>query len=257
MKFFFSEVKQDYKGYVFPYVVWAMPESVDEIVELYSRGFLPSRKPIFYLARSTRVVLGDFELGYRSRRTIKVCQDVKMSLFNIDDFVLTNAINKMCLLCAALRFGEGVVDNDRLHRIFNKDNASHVMVFSIESEVVGVVAVSCVRKIVKYGFAFYDIDKPQKSLGTFMMTAVINYFKALNYSHVYLGTCCEKRFIYKSKFKGFEFYNGFRWSRNIDELEYLLCRNSDGHLLEAEDYLRDFYADGFDFERFGQEVKYI
>lgn len=249
MKFIFSESNPDYKNYTFPYAVWAIPESVKEAVELYSRGFLPTRKPMFCLTRSTRVVLDRFENSYRNRQTLKRCEDVVVSLVAISDVVITDAIKTMCLKFADSRFGKGVVDEERLARILQPDNATSIMHFAIGGNTVGLVSMNVLDQIAQYNFAFYDISRTAKSLGTFMMTATINHFKARRYTHLYIGTCYSRNFLYKTRFLGFEFFNGANWSSNIDELQFLIDRpQQTRHLFESSDYLEKFYTPKPDIE---------
>jgi arginyl-tRNA--protein-N-Asp/Glu arginylyltransferase len=249
MNFIYSESNPDYKNYTFPYAVWAIPNSSEEVVELYERGFLPSRNPRFCLTRSTRIVLCKFENSSRHRRTIKLCKNVETTLVAISTFVITRSIKAMCLRCAELRFGEGVVDEQRLNRIMSPDNATHVMHFAVGKKTVGLVTMNIANKIAHYNFAFYDTTQPKKSLGTFMMTATINHFQTRHFTHLYLGTCYSRNFLYKTRFPGFEFFNGAHWSSNIDELEFLIDRpQQTGHLFESSDYLKKFHPADLDVE---------
>ncbi|WP_347900864.1 hypothetical protein [Pseudomonas purpurea] len=258
MKFIFSESNPDYKNYTFPYAVWAVPESAAEVVELYERGFLPSRKPRFCLTRSTRIALDRFENSYRNRQTLKLCEDVEVTLVAISDFAMTDPIKAMCLQCAELRFGAGVVDEPRFTRILSPDNATHVMHFAISKETVGLVTMNVANQIAHYNFAFYDITLPKKSLGTFMMTTTINYFQARHYTHLYMGTCYGRNFLYKTRFQGFEFFNGAHWSSNIDELEFLIDRPQQArHLFESSDYLDKFHSTELNVEAVELGYRYL
>jgi hypothetical protein len=47
------------------------------------------------------------------------------------------------------------------------------------------------------------------------------------------------------QFSGCEFFNGFRWSSNVQELKYLVSRQGEKpgkHLLESQEYLSRFYS---------------
>ncbi|UVJ42371.1 GNAT family N-acetyltransferase [Pseudomonas sp. LS1212] len=256
MKFIFSECEPKYSSYTFPYVVWAVPETGSEIPELYNRGFLPSQSARFYLARSARIVLSDFRLSYSNRRNLRKCQDVEVDFVQANSFELTPEVADMCLHCAELRYGKGVVDSSRLTRIFMPQNATGVMRFKRAGRVVGLVTINIAGKMAHYNFAFYDMSFPKKSLGTFMLTAIINYFHERNYTYVYMGTCYALRFMYKSHFEGFEFFSGAYWSSNVSELEYLLKQTVSGHLLESDEYLKKFHLDVFDVNAEGVGSRY-
>jgi hypothetical protein len=258
MKFIFSESNPNYKNYTFPYAVWAIPDSPEEVVELYERGFLPSRKPRFCLTRSTRIALCRFENSYRNRRTLKLCKDVKVTLIAISDFAMTGPIRAMCLKCAELRFGEGVVDEQRFSRILSPDNATHVMHFVIGKETVGLVSMNVTNQIAHYNFAFYDITQLKRSLGIFMLTATINYFQTRHYTHLYMGTCYSRNFLYKTHFQGFEFFNGAHWSSNKNELEFIIERPQQArHLFESSDYLEKFHPTELDVEAVELGYRYL
>lgn len=258
MRIIFSESNPDYKNYTFPYAVWAIPESQEEIVELYDRGFLPSRKPRFYLTRSTRITLKRFELTYRARRTLKACQDIEMTLINISDFVIDKSIRELCLQCAEQRFGEGVINEQRLNRMINPENATHIMHFTRKEKTVGLVTINTAPKIAHYNFAFYDITEPKKSLGTFMLTAIINYFHNRDCNYLYMGTCYGKKFLYKAHFEGFEFFNGAQWSSDMNELSFLMERpHQPNHLFESSDYLNTFHPITLDIDVHETGFRYI
>jgi hypothetical protein len=62
--------------------------------------------------------------------------------------------------------------------------------------------------------------------------------------HLYLGTCYSHTALYKTQFAGAEFFNGFRWSGDMDELKFIIKRDKKEltqHLLETEDYRKEFY----------------
>jgi hypothetical protein len=52
--------------------------------------------------------------------------------------------------------------------------------------------------------------------------------------------------MYKTQFEGAEFFNGVKWSDDLDELKYLIKREDKEvkhHLLETEEY-RELFYDG-------------
>jgi hypothetical protein len=94
-----------------------------------------------------------------------------------------------------------------------------------------------------YYYAFYDLNYYSRSLGMFMMTSAVNLFTERGFEFLYLGSCYSQNALYKTQFAGAEFFNGVRWSDNLDELKYLIRRDRhDHHLLESEEYRRNFYG---------------
>ena len=83
----------------------------------------------------------------------------------------------------------------------------------------------------------------------FMMTSAAELFAARGAKNLYLGTCYSESALYKTQFTGAEFFNGFCWSTNLEELKFLLRRDqktaADQHLLETEEFREQFYAGDF------------
>jgi len=78
----------------------------------------------------------------------------------------------------------------------------------------------------------------------FMMTSAVKFFAEQGFRHVYLGTCYSRSALYKTQFPGIQFFNGFKWSDNIEELKYLVDRGHKEvkqHLLESEEYRTLFH----------------
>ena len=71
-----------------------------------------------------------------------------------------------------------------------------------------------------------------------LMTRAVEHFAQAGYQHLYLGTCVTKKARYKLQFEPMEFFNGFRWSRNLDELRHLLESDIPGrHRLDTPEFL--------------------
>jgi hypothetical protein len=78
-----------------------------------------------------------------------------------------------------------------------------------------------------------------------MMTSAAAWFAENKFAHLYLGTCYSERALYKTQFAGVEFFNGFRWSADLEELKYILRRdqkNAGQHLLETAEFRETFYG---------------
>ena len=78
----------------------------------------------------------------------------------------------------------------------------------------------------------------------FMMTSAVALFAERGFRHLYLGTCYSQNALYKTQFAGAEFFNGFRWSGDLDELKFIIKRDKKEHhqhLLETEEYREEFY----------------
>jgi hypothetical protein len=82
-----------------------------------------------------------------------------------------------------------------------------------------------------------------RNLGMYMMTSAVEHFANRGFDYLYLGSCYSRNALYKTQFAGAEFFNGVKWSEDLEELKYLIKRKRwDQHLLETEEYRQAFYG---------------
>ena len=226
MKLLFSEAQSDYGRYLFPYVIYAVPEAGEAPADLFNAGFLPSARGLgqFYLCRNVRVDLAKFKPSSENRRILEFYGNY-----------------------AAARYGKGVMPQERLELTFNSPVATHLLVFTDAqsgAELGVVVLYLEAPRVAFYRYSFYDLNRFNRSLGLFLMTSAAVYFAQEKFTHLYLGTCYSERAFYKTQFAGVEFFNGFRWSQNLDELKFQLRREKEktgNHLLENAEFREMFY----------------
>ena len=249
MKLIFSEQTVDYAHYQFGYAVWAVPEAGDTPADIFRAGFLPSSRQLdrFYLCRQVRVNLGHFELSSENRRILRKGEGIHVDLVPREKFDYTEARRKFFKHYADAKFGADVMTLERLDSLFSTPIISHLLVFT-DSKTGAEIGVATLylegNALAYYYYAFYDLNYANRSLGMFMMTSAAELFASRGLRHLYLGTCYSDRALYKTQFAGVEFFNGFRWSGNLEELKFMLERDrqkSDQHLLEIEAYRALFY----------------
>ena len=254
MKLLFSEAKSDYGHYLFPYVIWAMPEAGERPAELFNAGFLPAANRLdhFYLCRQVRVQLAGFHPSSENRRILRKGAGIAVRLVPRAEFAYTPAVRELCKRCADARFGKEVMSCERLDALFHSPVLTHLLVFtdSHSGADIGVATLYLEDDALAfYRFGFYELDYFNRSLGLFMMTSALGIFAGRKCRHVYLGTCYSESALYKTQFAGVEFFNGFRWSENLEELKHQLRRDrqeTGRHLLESEDFKKEFYAGDLD-----------
>ena len=250
MKLLFSEAAPDYEHYIFPYAIWAFPETGETPADLFEAGFLPSTRELdrFYLARHIRIRLKDFSPSSENRRILRKCAEVTWRLLRKEEFQLTDERRAFCKSYADERFGPEVMSDQRLETLFASPVATHVLIFedaAARRELGYVVLYLESRRVAFYYYSFYDLAYFDRSLGLYIMTSAVQFFAGEKFDHLYLGTCYSQRALYKTQFSGFDFFNGFRWSDNVKELKYLVSRQEKHpgkHLLETPDYLPTFCA---------------
>lgn len=250
MKLLFSETKPDYAGYLYPYVIWAVPDPGETPADLFARGFLPASPQLdrFYLCRNLRVELQHHRLTSENRRVLRKGQGIEGQLVARADFDYSDARRAAWKAYADARFGEDVMSFERLDRLMHAPVITHLYCFrdaASGAEVGTVLLYLEPPRVAYYYYAFYSLDFLQRNLGMFMMTQAVASFAQAGYAHLHLGTCYSTRALYKTQFTGVQFFNGHRWSPNLDELKFLLSHqeSATGHLLQSAHYLEEF-ADG-------------
>lgn len=249
MKLLFSETLPDYQNYIFPYAIWAFPEAGETPADFFARGFLPSSKKLdrFYLCRSLRIALADFKLSSENRRIMRKSEGFAFELVPRAQFDFTPARREFCLRYAANKFGQEVMTPARLDNLLNSAITSHLMLFrevQTNREVGLVTMFLQPQRAAQYYYAFYDLEFAAQNLGMFMMTSAVNFFSTQKYEQLYLGSCYSRNALYKTQFAGAEFFNGACWSRNLEELKFLIARSQSPqtqHLFEVEEYIHQFH----------------
>jgi hypothetical protein len=249
LKLLFSEATPDYGHYVFPYAVWAFPEPAEKAQQFFERGFLPSSKNFdrYYLCRSVRVNLRQFQPSSENRRILRKGGGITYKLLARDQFAFTETWKSFCLRYADDKFGKGVMNDERLANLFDSPITSHLLVFQDgeNGPNVGLVTLFLDEPFVaQYYYAFYDLNYHRRNLGMFMMTSAVSHFAGERWHYLYLGSCYSSNAFYKTQFTGAEFFNGARWSQNLDELKHLIARHQTPqttHLFESSTYLHEFY----------------
>jgi arginyl-tRNA--protein-N-Asp/Glu arginylyltransferase len=252
MKLLFSEQNSDYENYQFPYAIWAIPEAGETPADVFNAGFLPSSRYLdrFYLCRQVRVNLKKFEASSENRRILRKGKGIKVELVPRAQFNYTPERRQFFKTYADIKFGNDVMTYERLDSLFSTPIISHLLVFtdSATNREVGVATLYVEAKaLVFYYYAFYDLNYYARNLGMYMMTSATALFAERGMGHLYLGTCYSRTALYKTQFAGAEFFTGFRWSADMDELKFIIGRDKKEltqHLLETESYREKFYPGG-------------
>ena len=249
MKLLFSEAEADYGNYIFPYAVWAFPEPGETPGDLFNHGFLPSSRELdrFYLCRHVRIDLKKFQASSENRRILRKGEGVVARLIPRAEFDYTTERREFYKTYADIKFGKDVMSYERLDWLFKGKITSHVLVFTdtrTGAEAGTATLYVEENNLAYYYYAFYDLNYYSRNLGMHMMTAAVALFAERGFKFLYLGSCYSENALYKTQFLGAEFFNGFRWSANLEELKYLIGRQAKElrqHLLESEEYRQMFY----------------
>ena len=242
MKLLFSEAPPDYARYLYPYVVWAYPEPGETPADLFEAGFLPSLPDLtrFYLGRQLRLPLAGWKPNSENRRILRKGAGWQCRLIPRAEFDDTPARRASWLAYAAERFHPGAMPPERLERLMSNRVISHLLQFAdlATGAELGTVLLHLESpRVAYYYFAFYDLACNDRNLGMFMMTRAAELFAASGHTHLYLGTCYSERALYKTQFDGVEFFNGHRWTADLDALRHLIRTPSETHRLDEAAYV--------------------
>ena len=247
MKLAFSESQPDYGHYIFPYAIWAFPEPGETSADFFKRGFLPSSRELdrFYLCRQVRVDLRQYRPSSENRRIVRKGKGISVQLIKRADFDYTAQRREFYKTYTDIKFGKDTMPYERLDSLFQGKMTSHLLLFSDAASGAEVGTATLYLEppaVAYYYYAFYDLNYYSRNLGMFMMTSAVALFAERGFEYLYLGSCYSRNALYKTQFTGAEFFNGVRWSANLEELKYLIRRKRwDQHLLESEEYRQAFY----------------
>lgn len=255
MKLLFGEFAPDYSRYLYPYVVWGLPEPGDTPGDLYAAGFHPASPDLsrFTLCRHLRVPLHGWEPTSENRRILRKGAGLSLELVPRPDFDFHLARQRRWLEFAEERFGPGIMTPARLDGLMHGRVITHILVCHDtardpadgDREVGAVLMYLEPPRMAHYYYAFYDLRHANRSLGLSLMTAAVRFFQEAGFDHLYLGTCYSERALYKTQFRGLQFFDGLAWSEDLDQLRFLVRRNTGArHLLEEPDFLA--WHGGFD-----------
>ena len=235
MDYLFTEDNINYKDYKFGYSVNCILKSTDNIEEVFEKGFLPytgninNSKEVYYMARSIRINLNEYERLSENKRIIKNVKskfNIKFELQEKKTFNHDKDFKDFCINYSRERFINEPLSSERLDLIIQRNNYNKIFKFSISNKPIGYVLTYLNNNIIHYWFSFYDINYLDDfAIGKFIMEKVIFYAKKNNMRYIYLGTCYGEKALYKVRdFKGIEYFDGVKWNNNIKNLK-ALCKN--------------------------------
>jgi hypothetical protein len=131
MQFIFLENNYDYDKYEFPYRVYLKKEQGDNLNEIFSLGFLPTRikKDLFYLSRSLRVNLDEFTLSSENRRILSKTSYLDIDLLDMAEFDYNYKIGKRAIDFYKERFGDKIISAQKIKWIFKSGFFNGLLTF--------------------------------------------------------------------------------------------------------------------------------
>lgn len=206
--------------------------------EALQQGWLPDDyftpnngyKNHWYQARQTRINLKKFKETKSTKKTRKKCENIQIKTYKseeVDINILSDIFNKYTKyknfkswsLLPLIK-----LEKDRkfflvYHSSFSCKGGWHTPVAFTYMRDVGSNSVFSTQ------FA-WDYSDPKLYLGKYANLAEIDYCIQNNKDYMYMGMGYEDCCIYKSSYKGFEFWTGREWSEDVEHYKFLCERDS-------------------------------
>ncbi|OGH84744.1 MAG: hypothetical protein A2261_01370 [Candidatus Magasanikbacteria bacterium RIFOXYA2_FULL_44_8] len=197
------------------------------INDAYDGGFLFTResKGAMYETRSVRIDLRKFDLSSENRRVLRKTENIKMEVWPVPYSGYTWEIAKLGKDFYETKFGKGTFSANKIKELLTdpeKSNFNKVIVYSIGDTPVGYAICSVNDEILHYSYPFYDLKANASNLGISMMTQAIIWAKENNKKYVYLGSASTPVALYKTQFRGLEWWNEKSWNTDVEELKNIL-----------------------------------
>lgn len=237
MQLFSREFGHSYETYSFGYCNFAVREPEENVADIYAEGYLPysgdlETRGTFYMARSARIPLADFEPSSENRRIGKrndgnyMVTETSLSEFNTND----EKFLSFCLEYFSKRHGPHIMPRERLEFILSLNLITDVITYTKDGNVLAYVLEVNDPTTTHFWFSFYDLEYINQSLGLWLMLDRARTAKDKNKKYFYLGTAYGEKGLYKTNFEPIEFWNGREWIRDVRLLKSL-CRSDNGRVM--------------------------
>lgn len=221
MRFFSSELAHEYsKTLTFGYCNYGVLEPGDKVSEMYERGYLPysgspDSRGMFYMARSGRIYLPEFELDSECRRVAKKFDGkVTREVLPLADLKVTEEYISFWLTYFERAHGPAVVSRARLMHWLNFGIVTHAGIYkNLEGKVVGYTLEIWDGDMAHDWYQAYAAEFDRQSFGVWILLDVAREAKKLGKKYYYPGTVYSEN-SYKTNLPALEFWNGDTWIKD-------------------------------------------
>jgi len=210
--------------------------STNNIVQMYDAGyvFVRTGKGNMEQTRSLRINLEKFDLSSENRRVLrKVDKKQEVSIVSIDLPIPAKKydwqIHKLGKDFYETKFGKNIFSASKIKELvtdFNKSNFNTLFnyKFQFDSEVQFLGYCICYEneEILHYCYPFYSLESKVENIGMGMMLKAILFAKEKEKKFIYLGSIKNSTDKYKLQFTGMEWFDGDKWSTDIEQLKQIV-----------------------------------
>jgi hypothetical protein len=199
-------------------------------------NFKKNNKIIWYQSRQSRINLSKYKKSKSERRLRNKVFDhgVSYKLTKCPDFDL---LYNIYIKYIKYKNYKDHMNKSSFLDSYNNSESYFIIYDDIAFSIVEI----CSKSLISYQFC-WDYGNPDLSLGKFSTYIEIDFALNNNLQNVYLGPSYESNSIYKSHYRGFEFWTGRKWSDDKEAFKYLLDRDSKLNSVDeiTEDYKNYF-----------------
>lgn len=192
---------------------------INEYDQALQEGWFPTANLLWFQSRSTRINVAEY---VPNRTTLKNIKKIK----SFPDLAITETKKNM-LKDIYKKYVEYKGFKENSYTVDEMLANSHGNLFyAYKNKVIGFLFFKVINKnFLAVEFA-WDYENPKLSLGSVNMYYIWKLAKFKRCEYIYMSAgyegCCQ----YKADFKGFEWWTGINWSRDIN-LYKQLCANDD------------------------------
>jgi len=251
MRFFSSEFAHNYGTYSFGYCNYCVREERDSLFEIYKKGFLPYSGSsdvwnTFYMARSARLALSNWEPNSENRRVQKKYEEkFTRTLYTKEDFVVTKAFEDFCLSYFERHHGAHAMPEERFLHILKENALTHIAEYREGEKLVGYAFLASDNEMTHVWFYFYAPEFSDSSCGMWLFLNETGIAQKGGNNYFYLGTVYGDKSKYKTNFSNLEFWDGEKWIEDVGNKEVKSRIKNDG--LELVEVTDKFKADKENF----------
>lgn len=244
MRIFFSEHQVVYDTYTFGWAVYCIPDSPNELHDVYARGFLPySGMPelgasnLFYLARSVRVDLRTFTLAKNDLYVLRKIHPLNLTTRALPLSDALSSIPDLRIQIGQLAepiLGSGVMSAERIEYILMRDYLTEVVVFEGQDGIVNIALLVCGSD---FTHVWYSLHPKWPNLGKYCLLKLVERAREQNHRYCYVGTGYTAHARYKTSLPGAEIFSGYEWSQDLTSLDdqWLLDNST---VVQKEDHFK-------------------
>ncbi|MAZ67380.1 hypothetical protein CL652_01265 [bacterium] len=233
MRFFSSEFAHNYGTYSFGYCNYCEYEEGDSLNEIYDKGFLPYSGSddvwnTFYMARSARIVLLDWEPNSENRRVLRKHDDeFDRAVHSRNDFATNEEFTKFCLSYFERHHGAHTMPRKRFEHVLKEGALTHIIEYKSEGELAGYVFLAADKQMSHVWFYFYAPEFAKSSFGMWFLLNEARVAQQEGKEYFYIGTAYGDKSKYKTNFSHLEFWDGAQWQqdKNNREVKGRICND--------------------------------